>query len=263
MTETDVIIEIMFKPKTERVDQLSKLFPKVVEELGIIFSGPTNVYIDWANVIHWQERLGWHINLRRLKHLLDSFDTIKTVRFYAGTLSGNQKSEESIKEANNFGYVVNTKPVKLMRISIDTSSISKNSPALIQDFIKKGLMSMLNIETIEFLNQRLSDFNKQGITYIEEKKCNFDVEIGRDMLRDFDKDNLNTFVLWSGDSDFADPISQLMKDNKEVFLFSTAREISYELNAVAIPIFDIKKIKEFICWPKEIPQDIKDKLANI
>mgnify|MGYP001593456996 CR=1 FL=1 len=37
------------------------------------------------------------------------------------------------------------------------------------------------------------------------------------MLRDFDKDDLNTFILWSGDSDFADPIAQLMEDKKKIF----------------------------------------------
>lgn len=137
-----------------------------------------------------------------------------------------------------------------MRMSVNTSSISASSPSLLENFIKKCLLSKLNIETIEFLNKKLTDFNKQGITYIEDRKCNFDVEIGRDMLRDFDKDDLNTFILWSGDSDFADPIAQLMEDKKKIFLFATAREVSYELNEMNIPVFDIKKIKEFICWPK-------------
>ena len=145
-------------------------------------------------------------------------------------------------------------------MSINISSIPANSPSLLENFIKKCLLSKLNIETIEFLNKKLADFNKQGITYIEDRKCNFDAEIGCDMLRDFDKDDLNTFILWSGDSDFADPIVQLIKDNKNIFICNR-KEVSYELNKIGIPVFDIKKIKEFICWPKEIPQDIKDKIA--
>lgn len=252
----------MFKPKTKRIEGIAKLFPETIKEIETIFEGNTNVYIDWANVIHWQERLNFHIHLGRLKQFLDSFPAIKVIRLYTGTLKGNEKSENSIKEYEKFGYVIKTKPVKVMRMSINTSSISANSPSLLENFIKKCLLSKLNIETIEFLNKKLTDFNKQGITYIEDRKCNFDVEVGRDMLRDFDKDDLNTFILWSGDSDFADPIAQLMKDKKKIFLFATAREVSYELNEMSIPIFDIKKIKEFICWPKEIPQDIKDKIVG-
>ena len=252
----------MFKPKTKRVEELAKLFPETIKELEAIFYGNTNVYIDWANVIHWQEKLNFHIHLGRLKQFLDSFSTIKIIRLYTGTLKGNEKSENSIKEYEKFGYAIKTKPVKVMRMSVNTSSISASSPSLLENFIKKCLLSKLNIETIEFLNKKLTDFNKQGITYIEDRKCNFDVEIGRDMLRDFDKDDLNTFILWSGDSDFADPIAQLMEDKKKIFLFATAREVSYELNEMNIPVFDIKKIKEFICWPKEIPQNIKDKIVG-
>ncbi len=99
--------------------------------------------------------------------------------------------------------------------------------------------------------------------FIEDKKCNFDVEIGTDMLRDFDKDNLDSFILWSGDSDFVDPINQLVSDGKKVFIFSTVRKISSELNDIKVPIFELKKIKEFICWPKELSQSIKDKVDSI
>jgi uncharacterized LabA/DUF88 family protein len=253
----------MFKPSTPRIEKLAELFPEVIKDLEVVFANKSNVYIDWSNVIHWQDRLNWHIHLKRLKQLLDSFDTIQSIKLYEGTLDGNHKSITSIQDSRNMGYEVKTKLVKLMQISIDTSSIPSNSPALLQDFINKGLLSKLNLETIEFLNTKLSEFNKQGIFHIEEKKCNFDVEIGRDMLVDFDKNNIENFILWSGDSDFADPISQLVKDKKKVYLFATARAVSSELNAAGIPIFEIKKIKEFICWPKEIPQNIKSKIDKL
>lgn len=251
----------MFIPKTKRIEELAKLFPEITKELESIFNGSTNIYLDWANVIHWQERLGWHFHLKRLKQFFDSFDTIKSVKLYLGTLSGNEKSEESVIQSRSDGYDVKTKPVKLMKISIDASSVPSNSPELLKNFIKKCLLSKLNIETIEYLNDKLAELNKQGIIHIEDSKCNFDVEIGRDMLIDFERDNLDNFILWSGDSDFADPILQLIKDNKKVFLFATAREVSFELDHVGVPIFEIKKIKEFICWPKEMPPDIKKKIG--
>ncbi|MES2224418.1 MAG: NYN domain-containing protein [Patescibacteria group bacterium] len=251
----------MFIPKTERIKKLAGLFPDEIEELKNIFKDSTHVYVDWSNVFHWQGKLGWHIHQGRLKQLLDSFDTIKSVKIYMGTLEGNQKSEDNLKELASFGYDIKTKPVKLMKMSINTSSIPSNSAALLENFIKKCLLSKFNLSTIEYLNSKLADLNKQGITYIEDMKCNFDVEIGRDMLLDFERKHAENFVLWSGDSDFTDPISQLLGDNKTVYLFATSRRVSYELNEIGLPIFDIKKIKEFICWPKEIPQSVKDKIA--
>jgi len=252
----------MFTPKTDRIKQLASLFPDTIQEMEKIFIAPTNVYIDWANVIHWQDRFGWHFHLKRIKQFLDSFDTVQKVNLYTGTFEGNQKSEESVADAKAVGYEVRTKPVKKMKMSIDVSSIPKNSPFILENFIKKSLLSKLDLTTIEFLNSKLASLNKQGETYIEDYKCNFDVEIGRDMLLDFSKNNAENFVLWSGDSDFADPIKQLRSDSKSVYVFATAREVSYELNEIKVPIFEVKKIKEFVCWPKEIPQDIADKMKD-
>ena len=46
----------MFNPKTERIKKLAELFPKVISELENIFGKSANIYIDWQNVIHWQEK---------------------------------------------------------------------------------------------------------------------------------------------------------------------------------------------------------------
>ncbi|HEV7702010.1 MAG TPA: NYN domain-containing protein [Candidatus Paceibacterota bacterium] len=253
----------MFIPKTDRIEKLAKLFPKVISDLEKIFDGPTNIYIDWSNVIHWQDKLKWNIDLKRMKQLFDSFDTINSVKIYTGTLEGNQQSEDCIPELEAMGYSVTTKPVKLMRIPIDMSSIPKNSPSILKNFIKKSLLSKLAIETIEYLNGKLEIFNKQGIFEIEEQKCNFDVEMGRDMLRDFDNDGINNYILWSVDSDFAGPVNQIRSDGKNAVIFATSGKVSTELDETGTFVFDIKKIKEFICWPRDLSQSIKDKIKAL
>ncbi|MDP3052975.1 MAG: hypothetical protein Q8N22_03465 [bacterium] len=58
---------MMFNPKIERIKKLAELFPRVISELENIFGKSANIYIDWQNVIHWQEKLGWHFNIRRMK----------------------------------------------------------------------------------------------------------------------------------------------------------------------------------------------------
>lgn len=250
----------MFNPKTDRIKKLAELFPKSIEELCFIFEKPTRVYIDWQNVIHWQEKLGWHFNLKRLKQLFDSFNTIQSVTIYTGTLEEDQRSEEQIKEIEDCGYVLSTKPVKLMKISIDVSSIPEDSPAILKSFIKKKFLSKMDIDTVKILNKKLSLLNKQGILYIEEPKCNFDVEMGVDMLLDCERNNTETFILWSGDSDFASPITQLQNAGKRPYLFASSGKVAPELDETKVFIFEVKKIKEFVCFPKEIPQSIKDKI---
>lgn len=253
----------MFNPKTKRIQNLAKIFPEVIIELENIFMSNSNVYLDWQNVIHWQDKLGWHIHIKRLKDFLDSFDTIKTTYVYTGILDGGNRSKENISEFTKLNYRIETKSVKIMRYSINFSSIHKNSVFLLQPFIKKPLLSILNVETIEFLNNLFRDLNKRGIFYLEDKKCNFDVEIARDIFLDLHKDNTDNFILWSGDSDFVDPINAVIKAGKGMILFSTSGKVSLELSRLKILMFDIKKIKEFICWPKEISQSIKDKIDKL
>ena len=250
----------MFTSKTKRIEGLAKMFPNTIIELEDIFNNPTSIYIDWSNVIHWQDKLGWSFHLKRAKQLFDSFDTIRSVKIYTGTLEGNQKSEDGILELKRFGYDVITKPVKLMKRSIDASSIPENSPALLQEFIKKPLLELFDIATIIFLNKKLQDINKKGQKYIEDKKCNFDVEMGRDMLRDFDTNNIENYCIWTVDSDFADPVQQITKDGKRVIIFATSGKVSPELDATGVHIFDVKKIREFVCWSRELEQSIKDKV---
>ena len=147
-----------------------------------------------------------------------------------------------------------------MKLSIDVSGIPLNSPTVLQNFIKKPLLRQLNIETVEYLNSRLQELNNKGIKLLEHRKCNFDVEIGRDMLLDYEKNDVKTFVLGSGDSDFADPVSQLINDGKSVYIFATARRVSVELSQTNAPVFEIQKIRNFICRPGEIQNEVKGKI---
>ncbi len=245
----------MFTPKTERIENIANDKKGVIGQLESIFSAKTRVYIDYANVRPWSEKLGWHIELKRLKQFLDSFDTIEAVNFYNGYLAGNERSEKEKTEAEDNKYFLRTKPVKIMELSIDVSSILPDSTVLVSQFIRRALLKKYEITTIEYLNERFKDMNKKGEYFIEDMKCNFDVEIGIDMLLDCERNSAETFILWSGDSDFADPVEKLMNAGKKVILFVTARKVSKELSALVekgLMVFDIQKIRDFICWKKEL-----------
>lgn len=245
----------MFTPKTERIREIAEGKPEVVTQLESIFVGKTRIYIDYANVRPWSKKLRWHIDLKRLKQLYDSFDTVEAVNIYNGYLAGNERSEKEKEEAENCKYILRTKPVKIMSFSIDASSVASDSTALLDQFIRRALLEKYEISTVEYLNERFKDMNRKGTSVIEDKKCNFDVEIGVDMLLDCERNSAQTFVLWSGDSDFADPVLKLMSAGKNVVLFATARKVSKELSALrekGLMIFDIQKIRDFICWKREL-----------
>jgi len=246
----------MFKPKSNNVKKWAKQLPQHIEKLENLFQNNTSVYIDYANVRPWSVKLRWNIDLKRLKVFLRSFDNIKSINFYDGTLYGDDKSEKANRDRQKIfkdGFV--TKPVKIMKHSIDFSSIKPTSSDLLEKFMRRCLLREFKLETIEYLNQKFLEMNKSGKHYIEDRKCNFDVEIGTDMIIDFKTNDIETFVLWSGDSDFCDPIEKLLDNNKKVILFATARKISRELNNLqskGLEIFDIKKSREFICWRQQI-----------
>jgi len=48
----------MFEPRTDRIRELSEIYPERIKELETILSGRMNVYIDFANVHGWQDKLG-------------------------------------------------------------------------------------------------------------------------------------------------------------------------------------------------------------
>lgn len=245
----------MFTAKTERIEKLAAKYAARVAELSAVFDRPTFVYIDYANVRPWSERLGWHVDLKRLKQLFDSFNDVRAVKLYQGTLVGDRDSEDLVRDMSAAGYEVITKPVKIMRHSIDVSSVAPESPDIVKSFVRTPLLRQLKLEAIGYLNDRLRELNRAGTLWLEDRKCNFDVEIGRDLLRDFDQRRAEAFVLWSGDSDFAGPVEELLANGKRVYLFATARRVSAELNALracGLVIYDIQKIREFICWKKEM-----------
>lgn len=245
----------MFNAKTDRIKELAEKYPKRIKELSAIFDKPTGIYIDYANVRPWSTKLGWHVDPKRLKQFLDSFTNICSAKIYNGTLTGDKDSEDLSKDLEKLGYELITKPVKIMRKSIDVSSIPSDSTIILKDFVRKSLLQQLKVETIEYLNSRLREINEQGIRYVEDWKCNFDVEMSLDMLIAHRKKKIENFIIWSGDSDFESPILKLLKDGKKVYLFATARKVSRELNDLkqnGLRIFEINKIRNFICWKREI-----------
>lgn len=195
-----------------------------------------------------------------MKQFLDSFDTINSIKLYQGTLAGDAESEQFVREVKSYGYDLRAKPLKIMRLSIAVSSIPVNSPDILKSFIRAPLLRTLRLEAIECLNTQLRELNRRGRTYLEGRKCNFDLEIGRDMLVDYRAHGVENFILWSGDSDFVDPLRQLIHDGMKVYVFATARRVAAEFGELVrrgLFIYDIQKIRNSICWKKEMEPGVE------
>jgi uncharacterized LabA/DUF88 family protein len=218
----------MFVPLKPRIKAVAECYPDLIVRLQDAFGEQkTGVYIDWANVRNWSETLRWHVGLERLKESLDSFTpTPEYPRFYWGTLKGVPKSKAQIDMAAERGFIVWTKEVKRIRIAVDVSNISVESPAVLKKLILQPLLGVLPIKAIAELNECLGALNKTGTLYLENLKRNFDVEIGTDMHVDKILNSTENFLLWSGDSDFADPVEQLLNARKTVTVFATRGRIA-------------------------------------
>jgi uncharacterized LabA/DUF88 family protein len=239
----------MFRAKNFALQFAARNHAERVASLEQLLTDKTIVYIDFGNVREWRKRLGWEIDLGKLKDFLDSFG-VKEVRFYFGTVPNDAGQNRFMTFVHKRGYKIRTKQVKKMQISIDVTSIgSQNSPDVLSSFIDRTLLNRLRPNAIACLNGELQNLNSNGHMYLECWKCNFDVEIGTDMRIAFQLGDADSFCLFSGDSDFADPLTVLLNAKCQVSVFGTARHIASELNALktrGLKIVDIAALRDFL-----------------
>ncbi len=168
------------------LDQQRKFYhERLKQETAII------AYLDLTNMFHWQDVLGWGFRIEDVIAQLHAIPTIKEVKVFYGLNERNPNSSYALRRRiGKAGATLRTKPVKFIKKNIDEALLFKKSTRTIFD---DGVNSKM---------QELIDELKKLGAIIEEPKCNFDVEIGTDMRVDDLRDGIDTFVLWSGDSDF-------------------------------------------------------------
>jgi hypothetical protein len=72
----------MFETKSETLKSLAEKFPKRIKELENIFNKKTNIYIDYANILSWNDRLHYNIDLKRFYKFFRSFKNVDKIYFY-------------------------------------------------------------------------------------------------------------------------------------------------------------------------------------
>lgn len=179
---------------------------KMKKDFKFKLKGKTSVLIDWANVYGWFGKLKWEISLKRLYNYLKKYSQVKDIRFYFGVEKGNKKSEKFQKEIERIGYALISKEVKWVPVSLDKSHFKEflNKLFKIADGLEKSNSDMAKL------------LRKLPKIPIYRRKCDFDCEIAIDVIKNIDK--FNSFILFSGDGDYAVVVDELIKHGKQAIV---------------------------------------------
>ncbi len=140
--------------------------------------GRTLVLVDWANVLHSQHKNGWIVDTRKLFLFFKQHAEIHDIVLFYGK-DTNVKSQNFLDIQQMIGYRIVTKPVKKVVINSDHEGHPLEKPVM-------------------------------------RRKCDFDVEIAKEILLNLDK--YRSFIIVSGDGDYAPIIDTLQEKQKQIIL---------------------------------------------
>lgn len=81
-------------------------------------------------------------------------------------------------------------------------------------------------------------FDDYGKNFILKRKCDFDLEIGLDVLEMIN--NYDSFIFFSGDGDFATLYQRLIKKNKQVIVVYVKNRLGREIWAMKKGLFKVE-----------------------
>jgi uncharacterized LabA/DUF88 family protein len=183
-------------------DQIKKLLGSFQNK-----SDRTIVIVDFGNVVKWQVNLKWRIDIVKLGHLVKHFSMGKQFlrRFYYG------------------------------------SDYGPNEKSIILTEWSRAMQEKAKMSGFEVVFKRVKYIHSQDNVHGYEKKCDLDVEMTTDLVKE--RDNYDTIILFSGDGDLMYAL-QYLKDyyKKECFVFGARDHIGREVfdaknNGIVTDIF--------------------------
>lgn len=192
----------------------------------------TLVLIDWANVFHAQRKNGWNVDTHKLFTLFKDHQEVQDIILFHGT-DQHEKSASFLKAQAAIGYRIVTKAVKKVPVTTD----HEGNP------LPKTILR---------------------------RKCDFDVEIAKEILLNLD--HFQSFILVSGDGDYAPIFDVLRERHKQAILVfpkdGLGREyLENEQRKRAIFLCSLERLRPFIeamvrhSSPKNIPAGPKSHRA--
>ncbi|QQS58872.1 NYN domain-containing protein [Candidatus Peregrinibacteria bacterium] len=184
----------------------------------------TLVLIDWANVYNWTKRRRRVVDPERLYQFLRSHKNVDRICLFAGE-DDHPKSREFLEQCREIGFEVFFKPVKYVPLRVEQSPLWEE----LREFIPE---------------KKLKELQSEPILY---RKCDFDVEISKEILLNID--SYHAFILFSGDGDYAPVIEELLKRERRVFVVSKAGALGRELREMLD-----KKVHPLLVDVESLPQ---------
>lgn len=178
-------------------------------------SGKTLAVIDWANVYGWTKKLKWQVNVQKLFDFLKSYPEIFDIRFYFGVEKNNEKSEKFQKEVVGIGFNLISKEVKWVPVILEQShfkNILKELKEIFQNWQEPHSVSGASSITL----MHIQELNKVLSQPFRRRKCDFDIEITKDILTNVD--NFDILILFSGDGDYKAIVEHLLDNGKKVIV---------------------------------------------
>ncbi len=163
-------------------------------QLNQVLTGRIYVFIDASNVFFIKKRLRVEIDYAKVLQFFRSFDKDSKFYFFSAFQEDYQKQIDYLNELSQLGFIVRKKPLKFI-----------SSPK------SKGTKS--------------KDSKDEGFY-----KGNMDVELAIDAIRMMSQ--YDTFVLFSGDSDFFTLLKYLQEHDKKIVVLSTRGFVAEELTTI-------------------------------
>jgi uncharacterized LabA/DUF88 family protein len=198
-------------------------------EFGRIFA-----FVDFSNVRYWaksfwasenRERLTREIDIDKLAQLIDMVGTVEKFFYY-----GHYKERPHLPPDHSLNVPY------------------RNSIFRIDKARKAGFkVRTKDIKTI-------GTYDETGRRQSQIHKCNFDVEITMDMIKQLPK--CDTVFLWSGDSDFGPLLAYLQSKGKRVVTVCARAFASSELKTMSdlfVPADRLRDQLELMPYKKALP----------
>ena len=201
------------------------------EKFGKIFS-----FVDYGNVNYWYDkdrRDSDNIELSESQKLIIDIEKIASFtslfsdqkRFYYGWNNRKKSNWHIAIKAEKCGFIKITKPIQFIKHYLTETELNNNNNSYFA------------------LKENISG------KYIEIPKSNFDVEVSVDALRLMNK--MDTFCLFSGDSDFTYLAQYLKRKGKKIIVIASG-QVFHTLKDLADLYVNAQTIKSDITSIKKV-----------
>lgn len=154
----------------------------------------TIVIVDFGNVEKWKFSLNWHVGIQELANLVKNFSYGKRFlrRFYYGSDYGQKETSEVMEPWS------------------------------------QGIISRAKMNGFEVITKRVKYIHSADNVRGFEKKCDLDVEMAVDLIKE--RDNYDNIILFSGDGDLMYAISYLHENySKNCIVFGARDHVGREV----------------------------------